>query len=668
MKYIKILFFVLAVTFYGSFLISKITLPAAQDLPRQMKNGEMVLRGDFDVLTKNVYSYVEPEHPFANHHWLYGVFAYLLFLGVGYNGLVLFKIILLLAMFSMLFWLSLKRSDFWLVALFSIPTILILTSRTALRPEIFSYFFTVLFLLLLLDLEKYPDKNRVFWLIPAQLIWVNTHLFFAVGVMLVGGFLFEKIVLNFKDLKKSLIVKKLTILFSALVLTMFINPFGLGGVVYSLRVNTAEDFPIGSAEINSVFDAIKNNPNWANISNFIFIPLVVILFVSFGLALFIRFKNKTPLFANNLIFYFSSSLGSTLLVFSLVRAMPLFGLIFLPAMSSASLDILRIIKEFLKYQTRSIKNFFTWLYIGVFVCSILALIIIGQTKIMNSLEQGIGLARWSLSSSRFLKENKIEGPIFNDTDSGSYLIGEFFPTEKVFTDNRFGDAYSASFFSDIYLPMIRDEDKWKEGLEKYKFNTIFFYQYDAVDGARDFIFKRIYDPEWAWVYADKYNVILIKNTPENKAVINKFQITEENLKDKLKILSDSKYPEDLLGAADVLNLAGRVDLSVPLYLQYVSLRPSVGKAWMVLGRTELTKTNQANSNPALAAIFLERAIGEGWKTWESYSYLALAYFRTGQLDRAKWAVSEELKIDPENEDGKKWLGILAEETIRLQNE
>jgi tetratricopeptide (TPR) repeat protein len=157
----------------------------------------------------------------------------------------------------------------------------------------------------------------------------------------------------------------------------------------------------------------------------------------------------------------------------------------------------------------------------------------------------------------------------------------------------------------------------------------------------------------------------VKNILENQEVIKKFQITNENVADRLTYLIDSG---DQLAAADVFNLIGRIDLSMPAYLKVVSLWPERGKVWMVLGRTELTKTDQANSNPALAAIFLERAINEGWKTWESYSYLALAYFRTGQLERAKTAVKEELKIDPENPDGQKWLGVLADEKERLRNE
>ena len=139
-KWVKILVFSLVLALYASFLFTKIALPAALDLPRQMKNGEMILHGDFSVLTKNVYSYIEPNQQFANHHWLSGVIFYLLHAAIGYSGMVIFKVIFLLVTFALLFWLTVKKNDFWLVALFSIPTIFILIERTALRPEMFTIF------------------------------------------------------------------------------------------------------------------------------------------------------------------------------------------------------------------------------------------------------------------------------------------------------------------------------------------------------------------------------------------------------------------------------------------------------------------------------------------------------------------------------------------------
>ena len=83
--------FVLILAFYGSLLLHKIDLPAADDLPRHIQNGATLLHGNTDILHKNVYAYTEGEYPFTNHHWLSGVIFYVLQRLVGFDGLVVFK-------------------------------------------------------------------------------------------------------------------------------------------------------------------------------------------------------------------------------------------------------------------------------------------------------------------------------------------------------------------------------------------------------------------------------------------------------------------------------------------------------------------------------------------------------------------------------------------------
>ncbi len=647
-RIIKTLVFILVIAFYGSLLTYKIKLPVADDMARHIKNGELILSGHFDVLYSNVYSYTEPGHPFINHHWLSGVIFYLLHQAVGWSGLVIFKVIVLLSAFTLFFLAALKKAVFWLVAFFSLPAILILIERSSLRPEIFSYLFIGVFLYLLMDLEEHPERKRIFWLIPLGLLWVNMHVFWSIGVMMVAGFLLEKIILNlpaglagYKNLYGNPLIKKLTFLLAALVLVAFINPNGARGVFYSYP----RDFPILIGENQSLSQFQRIAAPWADVSVAIFKPALFLLAISF----FFGFRRKQKPW-----FLFFAGTATAALSFYMLRGIPLFGLIFLPAVSANFNEVFTEARDFLAAKAPKIRDIAgKILIIGLIAAFLYFIFFVGQQKLSIYTEPGIGLAFRSDDAALFFKEQNLKGPIFNDTDIGSYLIYHLFPQEKVFADNLFGDAYSASFFSDTYLPMLANEDVWQTMLQNYQFNVIFFYQYDFGTNVGNFLRRRVLDPSWSLVYADTYNLIFLRNIPENQNVIKKFQITRENAGQKLEYMAKSPNFEDQVAAADIFNLIGREDLGADMFLKVVAKWPERGKIWMIMGEWELNR-NGPESVP-LAMMYLERAVAEGWKTAEANSFLGAAYIKMGQFEKAKETLQIALKINPERQDAKELL-------------
>lgn len=650
---IKALVFLLIISFFSSFLFYKISLPSAEDLPRQIQNGKDIVHGNFDVITKNVYSFTEPAQPFANHHWLYGVIFYFLFLGIGFKGIVIFKVVTYLIIFSLLFYTATRKASFWVVAFCSIPTIIFLLGRSAARPEMFSYLFISIFLYLLIDLDQHPKSKKIFWIIPLQLLWVNIHLFFGVGVMLVGGFLIEKIIQNIGNLKNNKLLIKLVIVLVGSIIAIFITPYGYKGAIYSITVNTSKTFPIVSAETQPIAKVFTTSPKRDNVPAAVFPYMAIILGLSFLFGLS-RKPSILKALQRQPIFLMLASAGTIFVGFNVIRSLAMFGIIWLPAVSQNLERPYVWFKGWLDLKYPHIKTTIGYILILVLVAGLGYFATYGRYKVSSYAQFGIGLTSSSTAAGEFIKDQKVKGPIFNDTDIGSYLIYYLYPEEKVFVDNRFGDAYSASFFRDKYLPATADEESWKKISSDYGINAIVFYQYDGGNGARDFLYRRVYDPDWAWVYADKYVVILVRNIVENQYVITRNQITVENIHEKLEKIAKPGLYEDMLGAADLYALVGMTKEATDMYLKVVSKWPDRGKIWMVLGRVELTKADQENSNPALALTFMQKAIESGWKTPEAYSYLALAYFRTGDLEKAREAVEIEKKLYPESNDVKDW--------------
>ena len=129
---------------YGLFLVQKVDLTVV-DLGRHIKNGQVVLSGDFGILGTNFYSYTEPDFPVVNHHWGSGVIFYIIWKMAGFAGLSFFYFALSLVIFYLFFRLTQKESGFNIAVLVSVLVIPLIAQRIEIRPEIFSYFFLGLF-------------------------------------------------------------------------------------------------------------------------------------------------------------------------------------------------------------------------------------------------------------------------------------------------------------------------------------------------------------------------------------------------------------------------------------------------------------------------------------------------------------------------------------------
>lgn len=645
-SWLKVGVFVLILIFAGSLFAYKINLTRADDLPRQIKIGQEVLNGNFDILYKNTFSYTEPDHKFYNHHWLSGVVFNLMHAATGWGGLSLMKIVVLVAAVALVFLTATKKADFWLVVILALPTLIMFKSRAGLRPEIFSYLFIAMYLYLLVDLDEHPGRKRVYWLIPLQLLWVNMHVFFSIGIMMTAGFWLEKVITYRKNLKQSPLVKKLTIILVALVLVSFLNPRGVAGVFYRYP---GDGFPVPIQENSSLANFFAVYSTWEDVSLTLFRPAVAVLAFSFLLAL--RKSRKKP------IFYFLAGTASAILGFLIVRGTALFAIVFLPAAAANFNDVFLVAKKWLFTKLSRGERTVVGSVAMVSLVLLLGLLVFpGWGELWKYRERGIGLAPWSEEPATFFQQEGLRGPIFNNADVGSYLIYALYPQEKVFVDNRFADAYSAEFFRDELLAMKANEENWKSGLQKYNFNTIFFYHYDATANARSFLVRRIHDPAWALVYADRLAVILVRNTPDHQKIISQFQITQENVEERLRHLTESDNPDDKIAAADLFYLIGRINLANAEYLDVVTHRPDRGKVWRVLGETALTYNTETDT--VLGLMFLDKAISVGYKTSETYSLLGAAYVRLGQPEKAKEMLQRALRIEPGRADAQALLDAL----------
>jgi len=468
------------------------------DIGRHLKNGE-VLYTTGKIIDTNYYSYTEPDYPVINHHWLSGFIFYVVYRNGGFLGLSLFfTLVMSLAVYFI--FLSAKQRVGSLVSivvlLFMLPFIL---SRLEIRPEGFSLLFFSIYIYVL---DKYSTTKTNFkfvtlLLVFLQLIWVNVHIFFGLGPLLVFVFLF----ISFLQ-KDSYLSRRLNFLLIIVTVASIFNPWGIKGVLEPITILKGYDIPV--VENRSIFNSIMLNPN-STITRDYLIFIMITVFT--GLVSPLIFK-KIYIQKRNYVWY------GLFLLFSLLTAKVMRFVSFYGLYSVYFFSILAMGLPNFLVNARKVLKFIV--PVGVLVLYI--------SSFANP-DYGLGILPNSQNAADFYKQNNLTGPILNNYDNGSYIIFYLFPNEKVFVDGR-PEAYSPEFQITGVLDVIDNPETFRNLDEKYSFNTIFLPTSSLNRQTRDFIINRQQSGEWAVVYLDEHSVILVKNSRENKLVITQYEITD----------------------------------------------------------------------------------------------------------------------------------------------
>lgn len=499
-------------------LADKINLSTA-DLGRHIKNGEVILNASWvekmAVLNTNFYSYTQNDFPFINHHWLSGIIFYLVFILAGFSGLSVFYIFLCTLAFYLLFRIAKTEAGIEIASILSVLALPIITQRAEIRPEVFTYFFIALFFYILY-------KKRFVYILPVlMLLWVNLHVGFIFGFLLLGAFWLNEIIKYFKRDKsephfaeasrdKQKIIQ-LTLISFISVITALVNPFFIKGLLYPLNIFRNYGYMI--VENQSIL--FLHNLGLGAGMHFILIKFLYAISVFSFVFVFSKFRNKI---LNEFPFHhFFILIIASILSFLALRNFPIFAILFLPI----------IAYNFKFIFTENLRSFHRNTLIIISSIILILFSLYSWKEVENRGETfGIGLLPQVNASADFFKIENIKGPIFNNYDVGGYLIFNFFPSEKVFVDNR-PEAYSTEFFKKVYVPAQENESEWQKLDAKYNFNVIFFSYKDYTPWGQKFLVSKISDPAWAPVFADPYNIIFLKRNSQNAQIIKKYEISKE---------------------------------------------------------------------------------------------------------------------------------------------
>lgn len=487
-----------------------------QDLGMTLKLGQVIVTQGF-VPKVNLLTYTYPNFSFVDTEALAQIIFYKINTLFGVNGLIILDTFLyLIAFLILIFYCYRKKENAATIGLAGVMGLVILSGRAGIRPEVFSYFFLSIFSVIV-----YSFKNKytkwIYLLIPLEIVWVNTHIYFPLGPLMVWMLFFDQALSKkifsqkkhfrqfFNDAKnKALIVTAITTS-----LVTLINPNGITGALYPLTFSS--NYGIQVSENRSIF---YNPFPYHRINIEFFLAWVFLLTV-------LQLMNK------------KGSLFDWLLtvIFSLggIMITRLTGLIvfatFIPFVKSFNFASNSLADKVIKSQFVK-RN----LYIGLLFIVILLIWFTGKT-IVQFYGYGLGFSDdlFTGNSIKFMQDNKLQGPLFNDYDSGSFLELWPYTQHDVFVDSR-PDAFPTTFFTDDYYPMQQSIANFNKADAKYHFNTVFITYVNDEYATEHFLSLLVNDPSWKLVYLDDFIVIFVKNNINNKEVIQRYAITKNNVR------------------------------------------------------------------------------------------------------------------------------------------
>jgi len=476
-------------------LLFQVDLGMVEDLGRHLKMGEIVW-STHQVPNVNLFSWRAENFQIVNHEWLTQVIFYLTFNFFGYSGLLLLKMILVIGAIGIMYLLALKKYPSFWVSIVGIFCIAVFASRFRVRPELVSYLFMALLYFLF---DKFSTTRNIRWLYFLPLImmlWVNMHIFFGLGLFMIGVFMLE----NYLNTKK--FDKKLFAICVISGLGTLLNPSGINGVLLPFTIFQNYNFVV--EENHSPFKIFSTTSGFVYtllMQVYLFEILAVMTIIG---SLFILKKKN--------ILYPVNGIVNAILGLRMVRNISLLGIAgFFPLIEIFS----GIEKKLGSEGRKKIMRASFVLFAVVFVCFHIKGLF--ENKIFS-----FSFRTYAENGSKFFVDNKIDGPIFNNYMIGNHLIFWLYPENHVFVDAR-PEAYPGNFF-DEYNRMLTDGEFFDAQTEKFGINAVVMGVQDDPNIIRPFMLRLIQNPNWVPVYADGNISILVKNSENNKEVISKYGI------------------------------------------------------------------------------------------------------------------------------------------------
>ncbi|MDF1581426.1 MAG: hypothetical protein P1P74_11720 [Desulfuromonadales bacterium] len=487
------------------------------DIFWQLQSGKYILQTKSFIYT-DIFSLAADAQRWE-HCWLHDIVVYLAWLAGGYDGISVFKGVMVVATAVTAVSAARLREASLLAILFIAPVALLMTRGGWLeRPQLWSFLLFTLFVLVL-ERHRVRGDKVIFLLVPAMALWANLHAGYILAFCVLLAYLVGEGVPMFLTLRTAMSRRAYLRLVSASVLVgvaVLCTPYS-GKVITSLVAQVSHIKTLGG---NTAVRGIMANANMDWRPTTFFTEPTFYYAVAISAVLLLLGWRRLSL--TDLCLWS----GMTLIGFTLSRHVPLYFFtvaILLPRYADAALKPL--------VSRLGVKVNLVLRVAGqVAAVGVIIYFSLPVYRTYGFFNTGLRTWHYPIEAAAFVKENKLPANIYNTYDWGGYLMWTLYPEYQVFWDGR---QNSAKMFNDG-LNVMSAKPRWKEILTTHDVKTIVS-KACMVSNGQSYPILRVLgrDPDWALVFHDDSSLVFVRVDAVDPTWLSRHRLAPQRIEDTI---------------------------------------------------------------------------------------------------------------------------------------
>lgn len=502
-------------------LLTTFKISGDDDIFWHLQTGKYITENK-TIPSEDVFGFVTEGQKWIPFEWGFDVLVYNIYSVSGYPGISLFRTLIFLLMFLLLIKVSQKlKLNIFISYIIFILLAAGLFERMLIKPQIISYLFSVLLLYLLISFQYNNENKKLIYFIPVLfLLWANMHMGVLSGFVILTIYIITEII-RLKKNKSTIpaetrkpIIKKLTLIYMLSAAALLVNPHGFNTYLYVYM-------HMQMKMLSEVFEWYSPFSSLFGGTIFIYVYYSFLALSAFSLSFLFRQK-QWFLFSVLLVFLLLSFRNSRFAVdYMAVSA----GIIVIAAGNLIS-----------RSDKLSVKNNPVYTYIPALILLAGIILLPGNNlyKLLNfERESGFGIYKsdYPQSAVEFIRKNNIISAgnrVFNSFGCGGFLIWEI-PAAKNFIDSR--NLNDEIYYS--YKKINNKQPGFEDEFGKYNFNYILwffpklpYFTNEMKTSVISYLFAN--SDAWKLVFWDDNSFVFVRNMPEYKDIIEKFEYKYAN--------------------------------------------------------------------------------------------------------------------------------------------